>query len=386
MKKTLFKNYKFLLLSLAIAFVGIFMLTTMVAPVSSIASAGTIYENTANYVDVDVTAYGLNGQTVQLYNSGTVTIKKGSDSSIKTYESYRWKDVKYLKVSIDSLSNIPDVAPGENYVYSYSMDYYPLEISATNEINIATYAAKTINPIHNKTAATKTDITKDFYFFLDDNANTTIKQDTMTPFANGVDALEDETLGYSYKTQGGWGIYIFYFECQGLTYSKVYEIVPTKLSELTAASFSVSAQEYKEGTQSISGKYVFSVNDDFLYVKRNQIKWYLNGTGTDGVKYVLTKGESDLTAENDGYLFETDAIARTGATFTLDTKIQGKWKATAVISEVGSDDRVATSEEVSTIKPFSTTAIIWIVTGVTVVAVVVVAVIIAVTIKKEKTW
>lgn len=385
MKKTLLKNYKILFMTLAFAFVSIFMLTTLIAPVSSMASAGTIYENTANYVTLDVTAYGANHQEIPFNESGSVTVKKGNDSTTKSYESYKWQDVKYLKVSIDSLSNIPDVASGESYSYSYSVDYYPLEISATNELDIATYAAKTVNPINDQTAEKKTDIEKNLYFFLDDNADSSkqIKQDSMTPYASGVELLDDQSLGYSYASQGGWGIYIFSFECQGITYSSVYEIVPTKLSELIEKSFTVIAQKGYEGQQSINGKYVFSVNEDFAYINRANIKWYINGVGSDGTTYVLCPEDK---TQNENTIFKTNEVPRTGSSYVLDTSIQGKWKATAVITETGTQSRTAVSDEVSTIKPFSTTAIIWIVTGVTVIAVVIVSIVITVTIRKEKTW
>jgi len=176
---------------------------------------------------------------------------------------------------------------------------------------------------------------------------------------------------------------VFTFSCDGETSGNfVYELRPTELSELKDTELKVSFEKVGS-TTSNNDAYLFTVNEEFRYINREYITWSITGTASDGTKYVSFDYEK--TAENETSLYTGTDINNRGISFKFDKPIQGKWIAKATI-----DDSVIQkhgySEEVSTIKPFSTTAIVIIVSVVTVVAVAIVSVIIVITIKKERTW
>ena len=362
-------------------------------PVSSTgakAAASDPFQETLPQVGMTVTAYTKNGTTTGTDKAGVTINGSGISQSINC-TSYNWKDVKYFKISMTNLiAGIDDVVG--NYEYSYEVTYFPAVVDGTT-IHYDTAAIMTapIYPIGTESnvalAQTKESIKSELYFFIDDNE--AIYKDSVAnkdiPMAN-ANTIFSET---DYATQGGWGVYIFTFNCmdKSTSGSCAYELLPTNLSDLKDKPLTVTAEKVSS-SNSINNAYLFSVNEDYQYINRELITWKIKGNGSNGKKYVLV--EADKTGDNEEPLYQEQAIKRTGPSFKLDTSIQGKWKAEAVIYDsMDSNKKVVArkeSEEVSTIKPFSTQSIIWIVTGVTVVAVAIVATVIIVNIKKERTW
>lgn len=356
------------------------------------AAASDPFQETLPQVGMNVTAYTKDGTTTGSEKTGVTITGSGISQSINC-TSYNWKDVKYFKISMTNLiAGIDDVVG--SYEYSYEVTYFPAVVDGTAiHYDTASIMTSPIYPIGTESdvalAQTKEAIQDEIYFFIDDNE--AIYKDSVAnkdlPMAN-ANTIFSET---DYASQGGWGVYIFTFNCmdKSTSGSYAYELLPTNLSDLKQSALSVSAEKVSSSS-SINDAYLFSVNEEFQYINRELITWKIKGTGSDGKKYVLV--EADKTADNEEPLYQEQAIKRTGPSFKLDTSIQGKWTAEVIIDDgtlengIAVNRRTAVSEEVSTIKPFSTQAIIWIVTGVTVVAVAIVAAIIIVNIKKEKTW
>ena len=328
-----------------------------------------------------------------------MTINNSATNTSQTIEctNYNWKDIKYFKITLDT-SNWT----GESEVikYNYSVTYFPNGVD-NGEIKYDTLALLNapIYPMNSEsgyaTAETKDGIVDELIFFIDDNQHLYEAPftPTNTPMANANDVFAENESAVDYSLQGGYGTYVFTFTCSDkeTSGSRMYNIIPTELSTLKDEKLTIYNKTVSS-TTSINNAYEFSIPDAFCYIPRNYIRWKIRGSGADGTKYVLL--ESDKTAENDTPLYtKENAIKNTGISFILDTKIQGTWIAEVIIDDGQLDEngisanlKRATSDEVSTIKPFSTTSIIWIVAGISVVAVGIVATIIIVNIKKEKTW
>lgn len=384
MQKSTSKKLKtFGLIALCFSFAIISFLTAM--PTNSFMAVGATLEVFKNNLAATMTVTAKNSaHSTASFNDSAVALAGDYTTDITRCYSYAWKNVKYFEIEMGDLSTAIPVSAGE-YQYSYEVTYVPTTISAgvLNYANEATMHAV----IYSGTAQNKEGIKNKVYFFIDDNMERYGNLTSMEVKANAYDLFKptDETNEDVYTNQGGWGVYIFTFKSlvgnKETSGTIMYELTPTSLTELADKTLTVSAEKSTPGVSSINDGWIFYVNEDFQYVNRKNIVWSVSGTGSDGTKYVLR--EQDKTAENEKLIGAN--LPYTGASLKLDTAIQGNWVATATITE-GSDTKVASSEEVSTIKPFSTTAIIWIVTGVTVVAVAIVAVIIVVNIKKEKTW
>lgn len=382
MQKKSKKNLSFMF------FGAILCLLVMILPFASVstnfASAAKIYDSTLAGVTLTVEAYGKEGAVISTGVDSTITIQGDAiydtNTSFPT-TSYDWKDVKYFKLSLSGKESLD--ATGN---YRFGVVFIPTEIESST-LNSAN-SAKQEKVFYQQTNVSKTAIPDEVYFFVDENLNA-YRTTAMTVAVGAVDdQVFEDTTEFSYATQGGWGTYIFsfYFEHgteSAITYSRLCELKTTKLETIQNNALSISVKEVSSA-QSISSAYLFSVNEPFLYVNRENISWKISGTATDGTKYVLRP--ADVTAENESTLYQNNSsVNYRGATIKLDTEIQGKWVATATIEE-DTVVRTATSEEVSTIKPFSTAVIIWISIGVALVAIGAVIAIITVNIKKERTW
>ncbi len=371
------KNSIFLIFSLALVLLCMLAVSLVPASTFSAGAATEVFANNLPGVTMNVTAYNANRAVVD-GTTKDVTISGGEVNKTTQAKSYEWKDVKYFKVSMADLNEITlgTKLAGSEYSYKYTVTYFPSTIA--NGSLAYNNAAIMTKDFYSFTSATIDGIKDEVYFFIDDN-EATYKQTTMEITSNA-----NTEFGETYSVQGGWGVYVFTFTCdeKDTSGSFVYELTPTTLEQLKDEVLTIQA-EIVPSAYSINNAYLFSVSDKFQYVNRANIVWTVTGAGSDGTKYVLF--EAHKTPNNESALYPETGIKNTGATFKFDRNIQGKWKATATITE-GTLVKTATSEEVSTIKPFSTTAIVIIVTSVTVVAVAIVTIIIVVTIKKERTW
>lgn len=389
MKKSFSNKFKlFGLIAMCFSFIALSIMA-VIPSLSPMASAADM-EKFMNTLGTSLTVTAKTStHTIAVGNEESALITGGYTTGISRNNSYAWKDVKYFEISRPDISGL---AESSSYQYSYKVTWIPSVLDDSNELNYATYAAQPTKTIYSSTATSKELVKNKVYFFIDENIdryaptdfNVADYTDKGNPDASELFTPTEDAVEDIYNIQGGWGTYIFTFEINTKETSgnAMFELKPTSLSELSDKVLSISAEKSTPGVNSINDGWIFSVNEDFRYVNRKNIIWSITGTGSDGTKYVLR--EQDKTAENETLIGQN--LPYQGATIKLDTEIQGNWIATASISEEGVTTKTASSEEVSTIKPFSTTAIIWIVTGVTVVSVAIVAIIISVNIRKEKTW
>ena len=381
------KNTKFIICSLVFALLCVFTLSilpTTSAP--SFAADSEIFTNTLASVTMNVDAYGKDHSILSATTSD-VTISGEGISQTKENKAYAWSDVKYFKVTMGGLENLPPKASGA-YEYQYKVTYFPQKVE-NGTIQYDLEANKPVT-VYSFNAEATSGIKNELYFFIDDNESvykTTSMSGANTAVVGATKENEEGVMESlftdSYIEKGGWGVYVFTFSCDGETSGEyVYELKSTSLSSLANEVLEVK-YEIVNSSFSLNNAYLFSVNEPFQYINREYISWSIKGEGSDGTKYVSFDHEK--TANEETSLYTGTDVKSTGVSFKFDKNIQGNWTATATIKE-GELERKATSEEVSTIKPFSTTSIVIIVTVVTVVAVAIVAVIIIVTIKKEKTW
>ena len=385
------KNNKFLFIALVFMIMGAFVMSLLpMTAINSFAANTEIFENTLTGVTMNVSAYGSNhGQETSAQKDDITITGEGITKTIDA-KSFAWSKVKYFSIEMGGLENLADKQGGAHYTYEYKVTYFPQTISATGTLEYDLEANSAIVAYHSS-AETKDAIKDKLYFFVDNNVETYKKADMTAGNNVAVGAVttnaetgKQETIfNDHYMSQGGWGVYVFTFSCDGETSGEfIYELTPTELSSLANKQLKVQ-YEIVPSTSSNNNAYLFYVNEEFQYINREYISWSIKGEGSDGTKYVSFDYEK--TADNETSLYTGTDIKNTGVSFKFDKPIQGNWEATATIKD-GMTERKATSEEVSTIKPFSTTAIIIIVSVVTVVAVAVVSVIIVVTIKKERTW
>jgi hypothetical protein len=354
-------------------------------------------ETFSTEVILEVTAYTKDGVATPLNPSGeNITIKNETTSASQTMTcfNYDWKDIKYFKIGID----VENWVPTGEIRYNFSVSYFPAGVDSNKVVKYDTLALLTapIYPAEDDwaVAQTRDGVVKELYFFIDDNQTSYQEKvdNKELPMANADTVFADNDQGIDYALQGGYGTYVFTFNCndKSTSASTAYELKPTSLASLSDVQLEVF-ETIVSSDSSISNAYKFTITEAYQYINRQYITWKLTGLGADGTKYVLL--ESDKTAENETALYQANAINNKGASFTLDTRVQGTWNIQVIIDDGKLDEnglainrKIAYSDEVSTIKPFSTSTMIWIVTGVTVVAVAIVATIIIITIKKEKTW
>lgn len=387
MKKSFSNKFKlFGLIAMCFSFIALSIMA--VIPSLTPNASATDHEKFKNTLGVNLSVTAKTGShTIAVGNEESASITDFTTGISKNY-SYSWKDVKYFEISRPDISGVADASL---YNYSYQVTWIP-DVVKDSELNYANPATTPTKTIYSGSATSKDNVKSKVYFFIDENIdryaptdfNIADYTDKGNPDASELFAPTEDAGKDTYNIQGGWGTYIFTFTISDKKTSgdTMYELKPTALSELSDKALTISAEKSTPSVNSINDGWLFSVNEDFRYVNRENIIWSITGTGSDGTKYVLR--EQDKTAENETLIGQN--LPYQGATIKLDTEIQGNWIATASISEEGATTKTASSEEVSTIKPFSTSAIIWIVTGVTVVSVAVVAIIISVNIKKEKTW
>ena len=321
--------------------------------------------------------------SAQNYDGETLSAPQGTLSSIQyngtTYQDYNyyttnWSELRNFSIGFN-ISNLPD---SSTYNYSYTVSWTPARVSeGTADFN----TAHTVNgTIFSAQATEKSQIISAINLTIDD-----LTIDASNTYSALQVLVSDDDL---YQTHGGWGLYIFSFVCNGAEVtSAVFEVLPTDVNTLSEPTVTVAEQPSSLGMQSA---YLFSLSEEYRFVDRSLLVWSVEGTGRDGLRYVLT--EDDIVdPATDNALFASGSYYRTGHTFNFDTRVEGTWIATCrIYSETPTDDStplyIVTSQAVSTESGMSPQTIIWIVVAAAVVAAIVVAVVIAVSIKKEKVY
>lgn len=322
----------------------------------------------------NVTMQNQDGETIDAGSGATSLIYGGTTTNDYAYSTLNWADLRNFVIDFD-VSILPDAT---NFEYSYSVSWTPAIIT-DGKADFST-AHTVTNEIFSKTAKTKSDVITQFNFIIDDLSMTG---------ENVFRASEilDETNGL-YQSHGGWGLYVFSFNYSqtGSLTSQVFEVKPTDVNTLEEPSVKITEKASNLGMKS---SYLFTLSDSFKYVDRSLMVWYIEGTGRDGLKYVLTP--DDIKEISDRPIYDTSSYYRNGYSFDFDTSIEGTWVATCKIYTQTPEENVepkyiVSSAEVSTEKGMSTQAIIWIVVGAAIVASIIVAITIVLSIKRERVY
>lgn len=384
MKKT--KTFNWTFLSLALVAMSVLLFASIFALPTSSAGAASTY---AFSNELSVTVQNRDNQTLQPVSTETATLRYNNDEEKGDYsvQTYRWADVKNFVVSFDT-SSLPNA---DSYSYSYSVSWTPAII--TKGVADFTIEAAQTKELINETVeededeSAKEKIVKNLTFAIDNlQANSGERNfSASTVFAQN----QDQDAGSSnYDLHGGWGLYIFSFNYNGSNTSAVFQILPTDVSALTEQpSVTVSEESSQEGMQSA---YRFFLNSECQFINRDYIVWSIEGTGRDGLTYVLTP--QDITDSSLEHALTTGAIYRNGPSYFFDTEVEGTWTAVCRIYDEDPGNAGAEpvytirSAQVSTSQGMAPNTIIWIVVGVAAAAAIIVGVVVGISIKKERVY
>lgn len=371
MKRSNLKSYPVILMLIAI--ISIIITSTAISPISNVEAYSYLGSNYSS--NITVRAYNHEGGTQTPNANGSVTLVDSSSTSTPgyAYQSYSWKDIRNFEITFN-IDSLPDDA--EKYNYRYTVSWTPQLITNGNAEFDTEHTITA--PILANTATSKDDIVSKINFMIDDNTmESTVK---FTP-----EKVFDDDDYYKYCSSGGWGLYIFSFEYDGVSQSAIFELRPEDVNSLPTPEINKPTPVL--GNEWQTYKYIFKLNDEYKYVNPYQIKWYVTGTAKDGRKFVLTP--DDITDENvENAMFGADSIIRTGYTFELATKIEGTWQIKCEIFDQDCSTLITTvtGPKVSTVVGYPAQTIIWIVVSAAVVAAIIVTVVIVLSIKKEKVY
>lgn len=366
MKRSNLKSYPVILMLIAI--ISIIITSTAISPISNVEAYSYLGSNYSS--NITVRAYNHEGGTQTPNANGSVTLVDSSSTSTPgyAYQSYSWKDIRNFEITFN-IDSLPDDA--EKYNYGYTVSWTP-QLITNGKAEFDTEHTITA-PILINTATSKDDIVSKINFMIDDNT-----------MESTVKFTGNDVLGDDYILRGGWGLYIFSFEHDGVSQSAIFELRPEDVNSLPTPEITYEKVSSNEG---INDAFLFKLNEEYKYINREQIKWYVTGTAKDGRKFVLTP--SDVTSENvENTIYGDDSIIRTSYSFKLDTKIEGTWQIKCEIFDQDCSTLITTvtGPKVSTVVGYPTQTIIWIVVSAAVVAAIIVTVVIVLSIKKEKVY
>lgn len=367
MKKV--KSHSLFISFCLVAAVFMLMLSFLAMPAST-----TFAESAANFAySENLTVSVRNHQgIVDNGTAGTVSLVNGSTTTADyASRTLNWADVRNFSLSFNT-NSLPEA---DSYTYSYTVTWAPQTIS-NGQVSFNTEYAST-KTIKSASNVSKENIVSSLNFFIDDNRMAGDNNITAS------DIFEDN---YNVKF-GGWGTYLFSFECGGISSSAVYELKPTDISTLETPKLTVT-EKGMSNTGSGSA-YIISVDESYKYVNRELIKWSVSGKDRDGKEYVLAPADKEISGNQDKATLEpNDAIIRTGLSFTFDPKIEGTWAVRCDILDApnGTTVKSASTTQLSTIEGFSPMTIVWIVVGCVLAVALIVTIIIVVKVKKEKVY
>lgn len=381
MKKT--KTFNWTFLSLALVAMSVLLFASIFALPTSSAGAASTY---AFSNELSVTVQNRDSQTLQPVSTETATLRYNNEEEADySVQTFNWADVRNFVVSF----NTDSLDEANSYSYSYSVSWTPAII--TDGVADFTIEAAQPRELINQTVTTneqafaKDQIVSNLTFAID-NLLAGSGQNSFT--ASTVFAQTQDAGSSSYDLHGGWGLYIFSFNCNNSYTSAVFQILPTDVSALTEQpSVTVSEESSQEGMQSA---YRFFLNSECQFLNRDYIVWSIEGTGRDGLTYVLTP--QDITDSSLEHALTTGAIYRNGPSYFFDTEVEGTWTAVCRIYDEDPDNAGAEpvytirSAQVSTSQGMAPNTIVWIVVGVAAAAAIIVGIVVGVSIKKERVY
>lgn len=381
MKKT--KTFNWTFLSLALVAMSVLLFASIFALPTSSAGAASTY---AFSNELSVTVQNRDNQTLQPDSTETATLRYNNEEEADySVQTFNWADVRNFVVSF----NTDSLVEANSYNYSYSVSWTPAII--TDGVADFTIEAAQPRELINQTVTTseqasaKDQIVSNLTFAID-NLLAGSGQNSFT--ASTVFAQTQDAGSSNYDLHGGWGLYIFSFNCNDSYTSAVFQILPTDVSTLTEQpSVTVSEESSQEGMQAA---YLFSLSPECQFLNRDYIVWSIEGTGRDGLTYVLTP--QDITDSSIEHALTTGAIYRNGPSYFFDTEVEGTWTAVCRIYDEDPDNAGAEpvytirSAQVSTSQGMAPNTIVWIVVGVAAAAAIIVGIVVGVSIKKERVY
>ena len=381
MKKT--KTFNWTFLSLALVAMSVLLFASVFALPTSSAGAASTY---AFSNELSVTVQNRDNQTLQPVSTETTTLRYNNEEEADySVQTFNWADVRNFVVSF----NTDSLVEANSYSYSYSVSWTPAIITD----GVADFTIEAAQPRElinqtvttNEQASARDQIVSNLTFAID-NLLAGSGQNNFT--ASTVFSQTQDAGSSSYDLHGGWGLYIFSFNCNNSYTSAVFQILPTDVSALTEQpSVTVSEESSQEGMQSA---YRFFLNSECQFINRDYIVWSIEGTGRDGLTYVLTP--QDITDSSLEHALTTGAIYRNGPSYFFDTEVEGTWTAVCRIYDEDPDNAGAEpvytirSAQVSTSQGMAPNTIIWIVVGVAAAAAIIVGIVVGVSIKKERVY
>lgn len=373
------KTFNWTFLSLALVAMSILLFASVFALPTSSAGAASTY---AFSNELSVTVQNRDNQTLQPVSTETATLRYNNEEEADySVQTFNWADVRNFVVSFNTDSLVEEV---NSYSYSYSVSWTPAIITD----GVADFTIEAAQPrelIKQQTVSAKDQIVSNLTFAID-NLLAGSGQNSFT--ASTVFAKTQDAGSSSYDLHGGWGLYIFSFNCNKSYTSAVFQILPTDVSALTEQpSVTVSEESSQEGMQSA---YRFFLNSECQFINRDYIVWSIEGTGRDGLTYVLTP--QDITDSSIEHALTTGAIYRNGPSYFFDTEVEGTWTAVCRIYDEDPDNAGAEpvytirSAQVSTSQGMAPNTIVWIVVGVAAAAAIIVGIVVGVSIKKERVY
>ena len=381
MKKT--KTFNWTFLSLALVAMSVLLFASVFALPTSSAGAASTY---AFSNELSVTVQNRDNQTLQPVSTETTTLRYNNEEEADySVQTFNWADVRNFVVSF----NTDSLVEANSYSYSYSVSWTPAIITD----GVADFTIEAAQPRElinqtvttNEQASARDQIVSNLTFAID-NLLAGSGQNNFT--ASTVFSQTQDAGSSSYDLHGGWGLYIFSFNCNNSYTSAVFQILPTDVSALTEQpSVTVSEESSQEGMQSA---YRFFLNSECQFINRDYIVWSIEGTGRDGLTYVLTP--QDITDSSLEHALTTGAIYRNGPSYFFDTEVEGTWTAVCRIYDEDPDNAGAEpvytirSAQVSTSQGMAPNTIVWIVVGVAAAAAIIVGIVVGVSIKKERVY
>ena len=335
-------------------------------------------------------SYGTNytNQAADLQNpiENTITVAPIAREgySLTDGNEFFWRALEGFEISFDSSkieedSTVPPLADG-SYVISYNVSYYAGYPGSNPENNdFITY-----DDVFVSEPISSIEELPSFVFYVDDFLTQTIEVKT------GTSKTEEKEVSTK-----GWGVYKFSLNVngQGESVSEVYYVEPDYIPEGTKLEI---AYEVASSTTSMHNAYLFSVveaNTTFKYINKDCFVWYVYGKDFSDQAYCLTKSDAQNKQEFIEYgkwLYEDNAITRTGTTFYFDDNgHSGNWNVYCEYYDEHNpiDLKITSSEKsVMTGEIINKSTIFWAILGSCLGAVLILSIVIVISIKKERVW
>ena len=292
---------------------------------------------------------------------------------------FQWRQLQGFKISFDPSAleegQTPPLAADGQYTMSLNIYYYP-GYASTIPDNVEepnsdwAQCLNVMQPI----------IAEDYHNLHSFTFN-------VDNFVDGIIMLNNEQT--TIKTQG-WGVYQFEIDINGaLSTSTFYAVEPEHLTN--DIRFDIAYEDsFTTSGHNAFDFYVVGADTEFKYVNKNCFVWYVYGTDFSDNKYVLSQSDTKKEdfIEYGKWLYEDNAVDRTGATFYFDdNKHSGNWNVYVAYEDSYNNVELKSEEkQVMTGEVIKPSTIVWIVVSVALVVLTIVVVVIVVTIKKEKVW